>query len=139
MNYYCAIFQTFQTPFRFFLFLFLFFPNTPDGILVLLVNYSGNNGLGEEVLKTCWRRLFFFQDVFKTYLQDDFLRTSWRRCLVNTSWRSLVDDLKTSWERKNCYAGDFFKTCLILLQDVLENKNCLLGKLKSKMFDFQIR
>ena len=61
----------------------------------------------EDILKTSsvWH-FFVFQEVFKTWLEDVFLETSWRR-LPNTSLRRLEnllknpckDILKTSWRR----------------------------------------
>ena len=86
--------------------------------------------LGEDVLKTSWRRLqcnIFclircLENVLKTSCEV-ILKTSWRRLedvfgrrIANTSWRRLEDVLEDEkllrWRR---------------LEDVLENKKCLLG------------
>ena len=75
----------------------------------------------EDVLKTSWKRL---EDVSRKRFEDVF-----GRGLANTSWRRLEDILKTSWKIKNCYAEDVFQTSSRRLQDVLENKKCLLGNI----------
>ena len=103
-----------------------------------LRSIPANIRLGEDVLKTPWRRL---QDVFSVTffclprrLEDIIARrlanTSWRRLedilgrlIANTSWRSLEDIFNTSWKTKSVT----LKTSSRRLEDVLENKKCLLG------------
>ena len=62
-----------------------------------------NIGLGEDVLKTSWRRLEDVLNVTFFFVFHDVLKTSWKTKSIT---------LKTSLRR---------------LQDVLENKKCLLG------------
>ena len=108
-----------------------------------------NIRLGEDVLKTSWRRLedvfsvsFFclprcLEDVLKTSWKHN-CKTSWRRLqdilgrrIPITSWRRLQDVFKTSWKTKSVT----LKTAWRRVEDVLENKKCLLGVflLKSKV------
>ena len=83
--------------------------------------FPANIGLGEDVLKTSWRRLqcniFLSSKTSWRRLEDiiarRFANTSWRRLqdilgrhIANTSWRRLEDVL----EDKKCYAEDVFKT-----------------------------
>ena len=100
----------------------------------------------EDVLKKSSVQLFFvFQDVFKTYLQDVFLKTSWRlledilkktcyRYVMNTSWKRLKDFpqrhfedvLKTSWWclwKRSC--KHILKTSWSRLEDVLQDEKLL--------------
>ena len=105
-----------------------------------------NIRLGKDVLKTSWRHL---EDVFSVTffclprrLEDIIARrlanTSWRRLgrrledVLKTSWRRLgrhlEDVLKTSWRRfRKTYCKCVLKTSSRGLEDVLENKKCLLG------------
>ena len=66
-----------------------------------------NIRLGEDVLKMSWRRL------------ENILG----RRIANTSWRRLQDDFKRSWKTKSVT----LKTASRRLEDVLENKKCLVG------------
>ena len=87
----------------------------------IMHSIRANIRLGEDVLKTSWRRL-----QCNIFLSS---KTSWRRLediiarrLANTSWRRLEDVLgrriaNTSWRRledvledEKCYAEDVFKT-----------------------------
>ena len=105
--------------------------NTWHDVNIQSISFPENIPLGEDVLKSSWRRL---QDVFSVtffclprLLQDIIARhlanTSWRR-LAKTSWNYLEDVLgrcredvfKMSWKTKKCYA-----------EDVLGTKKCLLG------------
>ena len=76
------------------------------------------------LVKTYWRHLqcnifFVFQDI---------LKTSWRHN-CKTSWRHLEDVFKRSWKTKSVT----LKTSLRRLEDVLENKKCLLGEDKGSL------
>ena len=86
--------------------------------------------LGEDAMKTSWRRLDAFsvtfsciprrlQGAFKTSSKDN-CKTSWRylehalrRCLEDIFARHFANIFavvfKTSWKKKNCYAEDVFK------------------------------
>ena len=96
----------------------------------------------EDVLKTSWRRLqcnTFLSSKTSwihncktscTYVLKTSWKTSWRRLedvlgkrIANTSWRRLEDIFKTSWKTKSVT----LKTSSKRLEDVLENKKCLLG------------
>ena len=106
---------------------------------------SANIRLVEDVLKTSRRHL---QDVFSVTffclprrLEDIIARrlanTSWRRLedilgrrIANTSWRRLQDVFKRSWKTKSFT----LKTSSRCLQDVSENKKCLLGWFKTVTF-----
>ena len=114
-----------------------------------------NNKASKIVLvKTCWRclkdilslTLMFFQDVFKTCLQDVFLMTSWKwlqEVLRKTSWRRLEEFLKTfskdvlkaSWRRIERWNIVTLKTSSRRLYRVLENKKCLLGRYHTKVVE----
>ena len=84
-----------------------------------------------DVVKTSWRFLqrnnfFVFEDVFKTCLQDIFLKTSWKLRKI------LKDVLKASWRRiLQTRLEDVLEDEKLLhwrsIQDVLENRKCLLG------------
>ena len=101
--------------------------------------YSANIRFGEDVLKTSWRRLenIFsvtsskrLQDKIARRLLEDFLR----RLLANTFWRRLTKVsckhlLKTSWRRLGRQKIVTVKTFSRRLEDVLENKKCLLGRI----------
>ena len=63
-------------------------------------------------------------------------KTSWRRLeevlgrhIANTSWRRLQDVFKTFWKTKSVT----LKTSSRRLEDVLENKKCLLGHTIQKL------
>ena len=117
-------------------------------------NSPANNRLGEDVLKTYWRRykcnIFLsskissssLENVLKIQLQDVILRTSWRY-LRSTPWRPLEGVVKTSWKRledvlRRCLEYVFIrrlwrrlmktysKNCYA--KGVLENKKCLQGE-----------
>ena len=112
-----------------------------------------NIRLGQDVLKTSWRRL---EDVFSVTFfclprrLENVLKTSWRHnCKTSckhvwkTSWRRLEDVLKTpwktSWRRLEDVLGrriantswrrleDVLEDEKCYAEDVLENKKCLLG------------
>ena len=70
-----------------------------------LRSIPANIRLGEDVLKTPWRRL---QDVFSVtfFCLPRRLEDIIARRLANTSWRRLEDVL----EDEKCYAEDVFKT-----------------------------
>ena len=72
-------------------------------------NIPANIRLGEDVLKTSWRRL---EDLIEDIIARRLANMSWRRlgrCLQDILGRRIAN---TSWRR---------------LEDVLENKKCLLG------------
>ena len=86
--------------------------------------------LGGDVLKTSWRRLqcnIFsltrcLENVLKTSCEV-ILKTSWRRF-----WKTYCKYvLKTSWRRLRRRKSVTLKTSWRRLEDVLENKKCLLG------------
>ena len=98
----------------------------------------------KHVLKTPWRRLAnVLEDVLQTSWKtsckrlEDVLKTSWRhlegilgRRIANTSSRRLQDVFKRSWKMKSFT----LKTSSRCLQDVSENKKCLLGWFKTVTF-----
>ena len=90
--------------------------------------FPANIRLGEDVLKTFWRRL---QDVFSV----TFFRLPRRlediiaRRFANTSWRRLEDILqdvlKTSWRHfRKTYCKYVLKTSSRRLQEVLADEKC---------------
>ena len=95
------------------------------------------------LVKTYWRRL---EDVFSVTvfclprrLQDVWIRLQGMiaRRLTNTSWRRLEDVLrrriaKTSWIRLGRRKIVSLKTSLWRLEDVLDDKRCLLAKYNRK-------
>ena len=113
--------------------------------------------LGQQtfvLVKTCWRghkdilslTLMYFQDVFKTYLQDVFFMTSskWlREVLRKTSWRRLEEFLKTfckdvlkaSWRRIEKWNIANIVASSRRLYRVLENKKCFLGRYHAKVVE----
>ena len=115
---------------------------------------SANIHLGEHVLKTSWRHncKTSCKHVLITPWRcladvlEDVLKTSWRhlekilgRHIANTSWRRLEDILgrriaNTSWKRSWKTKSFSLKTSSSCLQDVLENKKCLLGWFKTVTF-----
>ena len=75
--------------------------------------------------KTCsWRCL---EDVLKKTSWKHVLKTSWRRFLEDVLQTRLEDILKTSPSRLGRRNIVTLKTFSRHLQDVLENKKCLLG------------
>ena len=110
-----------------------------DTLTSFVCSYPANIRLGQDVLKTSWRRLqcnIFLSS--KTSWRHNcktsckhVLKTSWRpledvlgKRIANTSWRRLQDVFKTSWKTKSVT----LKMSSRRLEDVLENKKCLLGK-----------
>ena len=96
--------------------------------------------IARRLANTSWKRL---EDVLQTSWKtsckrlEDVLKTSWRhhegilgRRIANTSWRRLQDVFKRSWKTKSFT----LKTSSRCLQDVSENKKCLLGWFKTVTF-----
>ena len=86
----------------------------------------------QDVSKTCFHYYFMsivtlcswrsLENILKTSCEN-VLKTSSRRL-----WkRSCNHVLKKSWEMKNCYTEEVFKTSSRRLQDVLENEKYLLA------------
>ena len=105
--------------------------------------------IARRLANTSWKRLEgVFQTSWKTSWKrlEDVLKTSWRhlekilgRHIANTSWRRLEDILgrriaNTSWKRSWKTKSFSLKTSSSCLQDVLENKKCLLGWFKTVTF-----
>ena len=98
-----------------------------------IVSSPANIRLGQDVLKTSWRLL---EDVFSVTFfcllrcLEDILKTSWRHNCKTSCKHVLKTSWKTSWRRfRKTYCKYVFKTSWRRLEDVLENKKCLLGSL----------